>query len=138
MTADFSIGNAPTDEESCNVNIYHEEQCIICQDCPREVVLVPCGHLSLCKRCGDLVKVRNVCDVYTCLSPLILESSLGLGSGIERECVVAAAKATNEIKASELLESLSFDDFLNPPPWKKTLETKRTCNMNYIYVCVCV
>ncbi len=51
--------------------------CIICMDQRREVVLVPCGHLVLCRKCSQRhitasklcpvckAPVREICKVYS-------------------------------------------------------------------------
>ena len=37
------------------------QQCVICLSAPTELVLVPCGHKSLCTKCGPRVKACPIC-----------------------------------------------------------------------------
>eukprot|EP01084_Bolivina_argentea_P151083 263741_1 len=38
-----------------------DNECVICYDCEKEYLCVPCGHLSLCENCKDSVKECPIC-----------------------------------------------------------------------------
>lgn len=37
------------------------ELCVVCRENPKEVVLLPCGHVCICEDCSD--DVTNLCPV---------------------------------------------------------------------------
>ncbi|XP_054258596.1 mitochondrial E3 ubiquitin protein ligase 1-like [Macrosteles quadrilineatus] len=37
-------------------NIPDELKCVVCLDNPREICLLPCGHVCLCEDCSDQIK----------------------------------------------------------------------------------
>lgn len=42
-------------------NLEIEQQCVVCCDAPRSVVLIPCKHLAVCADCSKLLKDCPVC-----------------------------------------------------------------------------
>ena len=36
-------------------------ECVVCMDNPRDVVILDCGHICACKRCGDMLSTCPVC-----------------------------------------------------------------------------
>jgi len=49
-----------------------EENCIICFEKERNHILIPCGHLILCKSCCDTFKERNISNCPLCQSKINL------------------------------------------------------------------
>ena len=58
-----------TDEEAHGMGLSPEEaECVVCLDRQRAVACVPCGHLCLCRKCGDAAGLRS-CPL--CRTPLV-------------------------------------------------------------------
>jgi len=38
-------------------------ECVVCLDAPKAVVLVPCGHKCLCEACAERILVGEPCPV---------------------------------------------------------------------------
>mmetsp|Transcript_36583 Transcript_36583/g.109926 ORF Transcript_36583/g.109926 Transcript_36583/m.109926 type:complete len:227 (-) Transcript_36583:631-1311(-) len=53
---------------ACVTNIVYRTSatCVVCLDEDATEVVVPCGHLCLCKGCAELVKERRVCPMGRC------------------------------------------------------------------------
>lgn len=47
-------------------NLRDDQQCIVCSTNPREVILLPCGHVCLCEDCSD--DITNDCPI--CRTPI--------------------------------------------------------------------
>jgi len=43
-----------------------EEECVVCCEAERSVLLVPCGHLVLCQSCWALMQKRKFMECPVC------------------------------------------------------------------------
>jgi len=58
------ITNPNENNNSETASVLDDEfRCIICSDRRRDVVLVPCGHLSICLTCSNLLPEPKRCPV---------------------------------------------------------------------------
>ncbi|XP_049776401.1 mitochondrial E3 ubiquitin protein ligase 1-like [Schistocerca cancellata] len=44
-----------------DANVPEGQECIVCRTNPREIILLPCGHVCLCETCGQ--NIHNTCPV---------------------------------------------------------------------------
>ncbi|XP_075221042.1 mitochondrial E3 ubiquitin protein ligase 1-like isoform X2 [Lycorma delicatula] len=44
-----------------NEELREEQRCVVCRNNPREIILLPCGHLCLCEDCSD--NISNKCPI---------------------------------------------------------------------------
>ena len=43
-----------------------EEECVVCCEAERSVLLVPCGHLVLCQSCWEMMQKRKFVECPVC------------------------------------------------------------------------
>ena len=51
-------------EQHIDVKEDKNKECLICLDAVKDTIVMPCGHLCICKECGQgLVKAKHTCPV---------------------------------------------------------------------------
>ena len=46
-------------------DLREQELCVVCRTNPREIILLPCGHVCLCEDCAD--DINNDCPICRAL-----------------------------------------------------------------------
>lgn len=53
--------NGTASEHLTQCTVRSPQDCVVCMDAARNVVLVPCGHVCCCKTCGEALDTCPIC-----------------------------------------------------------------------------
>lgn len=66
MKQQLAVGRRERRAQAREKNLDEVQLCVVCAENPKEIILIPCGHVAICEDCSD--NIKDVCPV--CRHPI--------------------------------------------------------------------